>query len=51
VAPQVIAAGTKMQVHPAALPVDLVDLTFAVILAAGLERQQLRVPREPLQLD
>jgi hypothetical protein len=45
----VVAAGTKVQVHPAALPLDLVDLAFAVVLAAGLEGQQLGVPRECLE--
>jgi hypothetical protein len=38
-----------MQVHPTALPLDLIDLAFAVVLAAGLERKQLRIPREPLE--
>jgi hypothetical protein len=32
-----------VQVDPAALPLDFIDLTLAVVLAAGLERQQLRV--------
>jgi hypothetical protein len=39
-----------MQIHPAAPQLDLVDLPFAVLLAAGLQRQQLRVSREALQL-
>jgi hypothetical protein len=39
-----------MQVHPAALPLDFVDLAFAVLLAASLERQQLRVPGQLLQM-
>jgi hypothetical protein len=30
---------------PARLPLDLVDLAFAVVLAASPEREQLRVPR------
>jgi len=30
------------------LPLDLVDLAFAVLLAAGLQGEQLRVPRHPL---
>jgi hypothetical protein len=28
-----------VQVHPAVLPLDLVDLVLAAILATGLERQ------------
>jgi hypothetical protein len=32
-----------MQVHPAALPLDLIDLALAVVLTTGLERQQLSV--------
>ena len=35
-----------MQMHLAALPPDLIDLAFAVFLAAGFDRKQLRVPRE-----
>ena len=38
-----------MQVHPAALDLDLIDLALAVVLAPSLERQQLRVPREHLE--
>jgi hypothetical protein len=38
-----------VHVDPAALPLDLVDLAFAVILATGLEGQQLRIPREHLK--
>jgi hypothetical protein len=38
-----------VEVHPAALPLDLVDLALAVILATGLEGQQLGVPREGLE--
>jgi hypothetical protein len=34
----------QVQVHPAALPLDLIDLAFAVVLAAGLEGEQLGVP-------
>jgi hypothetical protein len=30
------------------LPLDLIDLALAVILAAGLEGEQLGVPRERL---
>jgi len=45
---RVIAPGTQMQVHLAALPLDLVDLALAV-LATQLHRQQLGVPRSTLQ--
>jgi hypothetical protein len=45
---RVVPAGAKVQVHPAALPLNLVDLAFAVVLAASLEREQLRVTRERL---
>ena len=38
-----------MQVDPAALPLNLVDVALAVVLAAGLEGEQLGVPRERLE--
>jgi hypothetical protein len=38
-----------MEVHAAALPLDLVDLPFAVVFATGLEGEQLRVLGKPLQ--
>jgi hypothetical protein len=38
-----------MQVHPASLPLDFVDLAFAVVVTAGLEGEQLRVPRVNLE--
>jgi hypothetical protein len=38
-----------MEVHAAALPLNLVDLAFAVVLATGLEGEQLRVLGKPLQ--
>jgi hypothetical protein len=38
-----------VQVYAAALPLDLVDLAFAVILAAGLEGEHFQVLGEPLQ--
>ena len=47
--PRVVAAGAEVQVHPAALPLDLIDLALAVVLAAGLEGEQLGVPRERLE--
>ena len=38
-----------MQVYPVALPLDLIDFALAVVLAAGLEGEQLGVPRERLE--
>jgi hypothetical protein len=38
-----------MQVYPVALPLDLIDVAFAVVLATGLEGEQLGVPRERLE--
>ena len=38
-----------MEVHAAALPLNLVDLAFAVVLATGLEGEQLGVLGKPLQ--
>jgi hypothetical protein len=37
-----------VQVDPAALPLDVIDLALAVVLAASLERQQLRIPRRAI---
>jgi len=34
-----VAAGPEVQVNPAALELELVDLAFAVVLAPGLERE------------
>jgi hypothetical protein len=45
----VVAAGAQVQVDPAALPLDLIDLTLAVVLTTGLKGQQLRVPRKRLE--
>ena len=45
-----VASGPKVQVDPAALELELVDLAFAVVLAAGLEREQFGISRELLQL-
>jgi hypothetical protein len=45
-----VASNPQMQVDPAALELELVDLTLAVILTAGLERQHLQVTREVLEL-
>jgi hypothetical protein len=40
-----VASGPQVQVEPAALELELVDLALAVILAAGLG-----IPRQLLQL-
>jgi hypothetical protein len=45
---RVVSAGAQVQVDPAALPLDLVDLALAVVLAAGLEGEQLCVLRSPM---
>ena len=47
---RVVASSAEMQVDAAALPLDLVELTLAVVLAGGLERQHLAVSGEALQL-
>jgi hypothetical protein len=44
-----VPAGAQVQADPAALPLDLIDLALAAILAAGLEGEQLRVPRKRLE--
>jgi hypothetical protein len=46
---QVVPAGAKVQVYPAALPLHLIDLALAVVVAAGLEREQLGVARKRLE--
>jgi hypothetical protein len=46
---RVVAAGAEMQIHAAALPLDLIDLALAVVFAAGFEGQYLGVPRERLE--
>jgi hypothetical protein len=38
--------GAEVQGLPAALPLDLIDLALAVVLATSLERERLRVPRK-----
>jgi hypothetical protein len=48
---RVIPAGAEVQVDSAALPLDLVDLALAVVLAAGLEGEHFHVLGEPLQSD
>jgi hypothetical protein len=53
VLPPNLAAGftadAQVQVHPAALPLDLIDLALAVVLTTSLEGEQLGVPRERLE--
>ena len=44
-----VAAGPEVQVDPAALELELVDLALAVLLAAGLEGEHLQVAGEVLQ--
>jgi hypothetical protein len=39
-----------MQIHSTALPFHVVDLPLAVLLAASLQREQLRIPRKTLEL-
>jgi hypothetical protein len=34
-----------VEIHPAALPLDLINLALTVVLTPGLEGQQLGVPR------
>jgi hypothetical protein len=38
-----------MQVDPVALPLDRIDFAFALVLAAGLEGEQLGALRERLE--
>ena len=45
-----VASSPQMQVHPAALDFEFVDLALAVFLAAGLEGQDLQIAREVLEL-
>jgi hypothetical protein len=47
-APGLASPGTEMQIHPAALHLHLIDLSLAVLLAAGLEGEHLGVSREML---
>jgi hypothetical protein len=42
-------ASAKMQIHPAALPLHLIDLALAEILTARLDGQQLGVSGEHLE--
>jgi hypothetical protein len=45
-----VAAGPQVQIDPAALELEVVDLAFAVVLAAGLEGEDFQVARQVLQL-
>jgi hypothetical protein len=38
-----VASDPQVQIHPAALELELVDLALPVILAAGLEREQFTI--------
>jgi hypothetical protein len=38
-----------VQIHPAALPLDLIDLAFTNVLTAGLEGEDLQVARQVLE--
>src|SRR5215213_1375445 len=42
-------SGLQGEVHPAALPLDLVDFAFAVVVAAGLEGEHFHISRQALQ--
>jgi hypothetical protein len=46
---RLVPAGAKVQVDPATLELELVDLTLAVVLTAGLEGQDLQVAGQVLQ--
>ena len=48
--PGLVASGPKVQVDPAALDLELVDLAFEVVLTAGLEGQDLQVAGHVLEL-
>jgi hypothetical protein len=47
---RLVASGPQVQVDPAALELELVDLALAVLLAGGLERQDLKVAGQVLEL-
>jgi hypothetical protein len=44
-----VASGPEVQVDAAALELELVDLALAVVVAAGLEGEDLQVAREVLE--
>jgi hypothetical protein len=45
-----VASGPQVEVDPAAVELELVDLALAVVLAASLERENLQVARQPMEL-
>jgi hypothetical protein len=45
-----VASGPEMQIDARALEFEFVDLALAVVLAAGLEGEDLQVAREVLEL-
>lgn len=45
-----VASSPKVQVDPAALDLELVDLAFEVVLTAGLEGQDLQITGHVLEL-
>jgi hypothetical protein len=45
-----VASGPEVQVDPAALELELVDLTLAVVLTTRLEGEDLQVARQVLEL-
>jgi hypothetical protein len=45
-----VASGPEVEVDPAALELELVDLALAVVLAAGFEGEDLQVAGEVLEL-
>ena len=47
---RLVPAGPEVKVDPVALEFELVDLAFAVVLAAGLEGQDLQVTGKVLKL-
>jgi hypothetical protein len=47
---RLVASGAQVQVDPAALELELVDLALEVVVAAGLEGQDLQVAGEALEL-
>jgi hypothetical protein len=47
---RLVASGAEMQIDPATLQLELVDLLLAVVLAGGLESEDLEVAGEALQL-
>jgi hypothetical protein len=45
----VVSADAEVEVHPTALPLNLIDLALAVVFAARLEGEQFGVPRKRLE--